>query len=74
MDFMLVHLDQVPAGSRLVFTYGPTGLDATWWSASVLALLLLFVWVVAPQAVARLGGVARLPLGIVRRRWWEEEE
>jgi hypothetical protein len=74
MDFMLVHLDQVPAGSRLVFTYAPTMLDRSWWAASVLAVALLGAWLLAPGLFAGAARFARRPLAGLRRRWWEEDE
>ena len=49
MDFMLVRLDSVPAGSTLIFHYGPTWRVYLSWAVSSLALLLLVVWVVAPS-------------------------
>ncbi len=48
MDFMLVRLDSVPAGSMLVFRYGATSRVYLWWAVSAVALVLLMVWVGAP--------------------------
>ncbi len=48
MDFMLVQLSSVPAGSTLVFHYGPTWRVYVWWGVSALALLLLAVWACFP--------------------------
>jgi hypothetical protein len=73
MDFMLVHLDSVPAGSRLVFSYAPTPMDEAWWASSVLAVLALGIWLLAPGAVAAFGALARRPAGVVRWRWAEED-
>ena len=73
MDFMLVHLDRVPAGSRLVFTYAPTLLDEAWWASSVLVVLALAMWLLAPGALAAFGALARRPVGVVRWRWAEED-
>jgi hypothetical protein len=77
MDFMLVHLDSVPVGSRLVFTYAPTFRLESWWALSTLAMAGLLVWLFAPE-------LARRPLrwmsGRVNQRWsrarfrWEDDE
>ena len=67
MDFMLVHLDSVPAGSRLVFTYAPNLRLEAWWAVSALGLAGLVMWLVRP-------GLARRPWGWVSGRlirpWW----
>jgi hypothetical protein len=75
-DFMLVRLDRVPEGARLVFSYGPG--PAVWagWVASALALVFLLAWTVAPAPFAALGSRARAPvarrLSAWRERWREE--
>ena len=83
MDFMVAMLGPVPAGSRLVFTYGPTALEvASWWlSLAVLAALIL--WIVRPVLYARAAWwirglerrlVARLAQRMAERagRWGED--
>ena len=77
MDFMLVHLDSVPAGSRLVFTYAPTLRLEAWWAVSALALAGLLLWLVKPGLADR---PWRWVLVRVSRRWsrgrfgWDDEE
>ena len=78
MDFMLVHLDSVPAGSRLVFTYTPTPRLEAWWALSTLALAGLLLWLVRPGAAARplrwgSGRLSRRRLGS-RSAWGVDEE
>jgi hypothetical protein len=63
MDFMLVRLDRVPAGARLVFDYGPTWRERAWWALSLLTLLGLLGWLALPRRFDRtydriLGAVA----------------
>jgi hypothetical protein len=53
MDFMLVRLDSVPVGSRLVFTYGPTPRLEAWWALSALDLAILVLWLIRPDLVRR---------------------
>jgi hypothetical protein len=53
MDFMLARLDTVPAGSVLVFAYGPTFAEEALWGLSVLSLAALVAWVMRPGIFAR---------------------
>jgi hypothetical protein len=53
MDFMLARLDSVPAGSRLVFMYGPTAFEQASWGLSATALLALVLWLVRPELYGR---------------------
>lgn len=48
MDFMLAMLGPVPAGSRLVFTYGPTPVEVASWCLSAAALVAMIAWLVRP--------------------------
>ena len=75
MDFMLVRLDSVPDGARLVFTYGPTPLVYVSWAVSALALAALFVWVVRPRWYrAALRPMGRVRAGASRAMRWDDEE
>src|SRR4029077_9014026 len=53
MDFMLAALPAVPAGSSLVFVYGPTVFEQASWVLSLLFLVLVVVWVVRPALLVR---------------------
>jgi hypothetical protein len=53
MDFMLAALPAVPAGSSLVFSYGPTALERTSWGLSLAFLALLVAWALRPALLAR---------------------
>lgn len=74
MDFMLVRLDSVPAGSTLVFQYGPTWRIYLWWVVSAVALVLLMVWVAAP-APYRWGWVRvrGFPGRLAQRLRWSDD-
>lgn len=67
MDYVLVRLDSVPAGSRLVFTFGPTPRIYAWWSISALTVVGALAWLVRPALM-------KAPLQAVRRRWWRFTE
>jgi hypothetical protein len=75
-DFMLVRLDSVPIGARLVFTYGPSWAVNTSWVVSGLALVVMLAWLVAPGAFAAGRRRLRDPFagaaGRMRARWEEE--
>ena len=60
LDYMLVHLDRVPAGAQLIFRYGPTLRTFVWWSTSIATGILLFLWLLRPA----------LALGARRRLTW----
>jgi hypothetical protein len=51
VDFMLVRLDSVPAGSTLEFHFGPTPRIYLWWAVSLATLVLLAIWVATPAPV-----------------------
>ncbi len=75
-DYMLVRLESVPAGAKLVFRFGPTWRVKVSWAISMVTLALLVVWLARPgflrSAGRRLVGRARQRL---RARWrWDEEE
>ncbi|HXJ47692.1 MAG TPA: hypothetical protein VNF91_00870 [Candidatus Acidoferrum sp.] len=53
MDFVLASLPAVPAGSSLVFTYGPTAVEQGSWGLSLVFLALLIAWVARPALFAR---------------------
>ncbi len=53
MDFMLAALPAVPAGSMLVFAYGPTVFEQGSWGLSLLFLAILIAWVARPALFAR---------------------
>ncbi|MDQ6742218.1 MAG: hypothetical protein M3Z97_04825 [Candidatus Dormibacteraeota bacterium] len=44
LDYMLLRLDRVPAGSRLVLRFGPTWRVHLWWALSATAALLAGAW------------------------------
>ncbi|HEV2036404.1 MAG TPA: hypothetical protein VGU71_19810 [Candidatus Dormibacteraeota bacterium] len=67
MDYVLVRLDSVPAGSRLVFTFGPTPRIYVWWSISTLTLVAVLAWLLRPALI-------EAPVKAVRRRWWRLTE
>ena len=76
MDFMLATLDSVPAGSKLVFSYGPTVFEEATWVLSVLWLIALALWLVKPGVYR--GGLQRVGTAVGRagRRvagTWDEE-
>jgi hypothetical protein len=78
MDFMSVHLDAVPVGATLAFTFGPTpGIELSW-LLSALALAGLFAWLIKPSVarpLAAAGGAGfRAVMSRLRRRLkWDEE-
>ena len=78
LDYMLVHLESVPAGARLVFSYGPTTRTMAWWTLSALTAGILLLWLIRPQLAAagrrRVEWLTLTVVGRVRRRMrWEEE-
>lgn len=78
-DFMLVRLDSVPPGARLVFTYGPTTGVYLSWALSSAALVGLCLWLVSPAWTRRLFHAAARPAAGLRDRWtartgWGEDE
>src|SRR3989442_651365 len=52
-DFMLARLDSVPAGSTLVFTYGPTAFEQAAWVLSLATLAGLIAWLLRPALIER---------------------
>jgi hypothetical protein len=64
MDFMLATLGPVPAGSKLVFTYGPTPTEVVSWFLAGAFLIALLLWVIRPAVYARGARAA----GAARRR------
>jgi hypothetical protein len=52
-DFMLAKLSSVPAGSTLVFRYGPTTFEEATWVLSVALLAALIAWLVRPSLIDR---------------------
>ncbi len=81
---MLADVPAVPAGSRLVFTYGPTVQEEVSWGLSLVFLVAMLAWVWRPQLFVRVqkgavGGGGRALRRIVRplvagARRWEDEE
>ena len=80
-DYMLVRLDSVPAGSALEFTYRPPWSEVAMWVASAVALALMLVWLLRPDATAAvwvrvvgpMSRVGRRPLQAYARRWDAED-
>jgi len=83
MDFMLAVLPSVPAGSSLVFNYGPTALEQASWGLSFIFLVVLIAWALRPSLVAggwewltlRAARLVRRLLGPLERRsaaWGED--
>jgi 6-pyruvoyl-tetrahydropterin synthase related domain len=68
MDFMLARLDSVPAGSSLVFSYGPTIFEQLSWGVSVLCAIVLIGWLIRPRLYAGWGRVLTARAGAVRSR------
>jgi len=79
MDFMLAALPAVPAGSSLVFSYGPTAFEQASWGFSIVFLVLLMTWALRPVLLARgrerlTRSVARLLSPLARRSMaWGED-
>jgi hypothetical protein len=76
MDFMLANLGAVPAGSKLVFTYGPTTFEQATWLVSLAFLVGLLTWLVRPGLIGgtagRIGRLGRDRLTNIFR--WSDEE
>ena len=77
MDLMLATLDSVPAGSKLVFSYGPTVFEEAMWFLSGLWVIALGLWLVKPQLYS--AGLRRVgaAVGTPGRRFagtWDEED
>jgi hypothetical protein len=53
MDFMLAILGPVPAGSKLVFTYGPTPAEVASWFLAGAFLVALIAWLIRPAIYGR---------------------
>jgi hypothetical protein len=82
MDYMLVRLDQVPAGSRLQFDYSPSAWEWAPWVVSGALALMLLLWCVRPGLVVGAQSAVRSWSGavagwgrdfIVRRIGWDEQ-
>src|SRR5205807_2440598 len=79
MDFMLASLPSVPAGSSLVFRYGPTVFEEASWWLSLVFLAVLISWVLRPALLSRgadlVAGTGRSLLSPVARRVerWDED-
>lgn len=77
LDFILVRLDSVPAGSRLVLTYGPGAGVYLWWAISLAALVSLAAWTARPALFAPLVGLApsaRRRAAGISSRWGREDQ
>jgi len=79
MDFMLVRLDSIPDGARLVFRYGPTLRIEVYWAVSALVALAILAWLGRPGPFCslRAWAVARLRAtfaAVARRVRWEAQE
>jgi hypothetical protein len=73
LDYMLVRLDHVPAGSRLVLHFGPTWRLYLSWALSAAGALLGCAWLVRPRLLsAPLGALAALGTRITRG--WSSED
>jgi hypothetical protein len=68
MDFMLALLPAAPAGSSLVFSYGPTVLEQASWWVSLVFLAALISWVLRPALIAR--GRERMTGRAIRISGW----
>jgi hypothetical protein len=80
---MMANLGSVPAGSTLVFRYGPTAFEQATWVLSLALLVGLVAWLVRPAAFGEarriFAGFTRLVFqgafgGLARRasRWGED--
>jgi hypothetical protein len=75
LDFMLVRLDSVPPGARLVFTYGPTLGVYGAWALSALSLVVLMAWVIRPRVFRSVfGAVSSARSRIAGRLLWREDD
>ena len=81
MDFMLAILPAVPAGSSLVFSYGPTAFEQAAWGLSLVFLVVLITWAFRPAVLARgrqwLSPLAKRLLSPLARRseaWGEDPD
>jgi len=70
LDYVLVRLDRVPAGSRLVFRFGPTWRVHLWWALSVIGGVLCGAWLLRPQLLASRTAALRTR---VTRGWSSED-
>ncbi|MEO8744851.1 MAG: hypothetical protein ABI334_06195, partial [Candidatus Dormiibacterota bacterium] len=77
MDFMLATLDSIPAGSTLVFTYGPTTFEEASWVLSLVSVVALIVWVARPALYGRGRRRVSVAAGTLSRRlvgrWGHED-
>jgi hypothetical protein len=76
-DFMLVRLDSVPEGARVVFSYGPSPLVYAGWGTSGLVALVMLAWIFRPGPFEALGRrIRRFSAARVDqvRSAWEREE
>jgi hypothetical protein len=58
LDYMLVRLDRIPEGSRLVLRFGPTWRVQLWWALSAVGGLLCGAWLLRPRVLTSPGGRA----------------
>ena len=70
LDYMLLRLDRVPAGSRLVFRFGPTWRVHLWWALSATAALLAGAWLLRPRLFTAPAGA----VGARITRGWTSED
>jgi hypothetical protein len=68
-DFMLVSLDHVPAGSKLVYRFQPSAVVRLGQVLSVVALLLFLFWLVRPGPLRHAWAVVALALNVRANRW-----
>jgi hypothetical protein len=70
LDYMLVRLDRIPQGSRLVLRFGPTWRVHLWWALSAIGGMLCGVWLVRPGILATPAAALR---SRITRGWWTED-
>ena len=70
LDFMMLRLDSVPAGSRLLLAFGPTSRVYLSWALSAAGALLACAWLLRPRPFAALAGAA---WALVSRGWTSED-
>jgi hypothetical protein len=70
LDYMLVRLDRVPEGSRLVLRFGPTWRVQLWWALSAVGGVLCGAWLLRPRLLTSPAATLRTRI----TRGWSSED